>query len=265
MRPVAWCVRQGHVSMRQAPGPHACSAVDAYYAGSSSSLSIPDVRIPLLVIQVGLGGGCGAGRSCWAADDAAVATSCCYSPLATTITICNKLPCPAVPAVPAVQAADDPIAPKEAIPFEALQANPQCLLVVTPTGGHLGWSGGPDGVTGACSPGEPRSAASCTDRVGAASAQPGLPAAASSWCSRCWAVGFRPPAAEQLPFAPLCLRAPRAGAPWTDAAVAEYFTAARQLLAQPEFAAAAAARPAQPAPGEPAGVWTMEETTHQAP
>ncbi|EFN55873.1 hypothetical protein CHLNCDRAFT_145469 [Chlorella variabilis] len=129
--------------------------VDAYYAGSSSSLSIPDVRIPLLVIQ----------------------------------------------------AADDPIAPKEAIPFEALQANPQCLLVVTPTGGHLGWSGGPDGVTGACSP----------------------------------------------------------GAPWTDAAVAEYFTAARQLLAQPEFAAAAAARPAQPAPGEPAGVWTMEETTHQAP
>ncbi|KAL4433399.1 hypothetical protein ABPG77_010252 [Micractinium sp. CCAP 211/92] len=129
-------------------------SVDAYYAGSSSSLSIPDVRIPLLIIQ----------------------------------------------------AEDDPIAPKEAIPFEAIQANPNCLLVLTPTGGHLGWCGGPDGAT---------------------------------------------------------------GAPWTDAAVAEYFTAARQLLGQPEFAAAAAAaRARQPlgAPAEPVGVWTQGQTTrHQAP
>lgn len=57
-----------------------------------------------------------------------------------------------------------------------------------------------------------------------------------------------------------------AGAPWTDAAVAEYFTAAKQLLAQPEFAAAAeAAKARQPAPAEPAGVWTSGQTTHQAP
>lgn len=55
-----------------------------------------------------------------------------------------------------------------------------------------------------------------------------------------------------------------AGAPWTDAGVAEYFTAVRQLLAQPEYAAAAA-RARQPAPAEPAGVYTMGETTHQAP
>ena len=48
-----------------------------------------------------------------------------------------------------VQAEDDPIAPKEAIPFEAIEANPQCLLVLTPTGGHLGWCGGRGGTTGA--------------------------------------------------------------------------------------------------------------------
>ncbi len=46
------------------------------------------------------------------------------------------------------QAEDDPIAPKEAIPFEAIEANPQCLLVLTPTGGHLGWCGGRGGTTG---------------------------------------------------------------------------------------------------------------------
>lgn len=125
--------------------------VDAYYAGSSSSLSIPDVRVPLLIIQ----------------------------------------------------AEDDPIAPKDAIPFDAIQANPNCLLALTPTGGHLGWCGGRGGTT---------------------------------------------------------------GAPWTDAAVSEYFTAAQQLLAQPEFAAAAKAAAArQPAPAEPAGVYTMgPSTTHQA-
>lgn len=70
--------------------------VDAYYQGSSSADSIPNVRVPLLVIQ----------------------------------------------------AEDDPIAPKEAIPFEALHQNPRCLLVLTPTGGHLGWCSGPSGPTG---------------------------------------------------------------------------------------------------------------------
>lgn len=57
-----------------------------------------------------------------------------------------------------------------------------------------------------------------------------------------------------------------AGAPWTDAAVAEYFTAVKQLLVQPQFAAAAeAAQARQPPPAEPAGVWTSGTTTHQAP
>lgn len=42
-----------------------------------------------------------------------------------------------------VQAADDPIAPKNAIPVTAIRANPLCLLAITPAGGHLGWCSGP--------------------------------------------------------------------------------------------------------------------------
>lgn len=72
-------------------------SVDNYYAGSSSSLSIPNVKVPCLVIQ----------------------------------------------------AEDDPIAPKQAIPFKALDDNPNCILVTTPTGGHLGWCSGENGILGA--------------------------------------------------------------------------------------------------------------------
>ena len=41
-----------------------------------------------------------------------------------------------------VNALDDPIAPKEAIPREAFGpagGNPHLMLATTPTGGHLGW------------------------------------------------------------------------------------------------------------------------------
>jgi len=38
-----------------------------------------------------------------------------------------------------IQAQHDPIAPAEAIPHEALAANPHCVLAITPYGGHLGW------------------------------------------------------------------------------------------------------------------------------
>lgn len=48
-----------------------------------------------------------------------------------------------------VQAEDDPIAPARAIPYEALQQNPNCILTVTPTGGHLGWVAGPEAPLGA--------------------------------------------------------------------------------------------------------------------
>lgn len=42
-----------------------------------------------------------------------------------------------------IQAANDPIAPAAAIPYDAVTANPNLLLAVTPTGGHLGWAAGP--------------------------------------------------------------------------------------------------------------------------
>jgi predicted alpha/beta-fold hydrolase len=51
--------------------------------------------------------------------------------------------------MPLLQAEDDPIAPKNAIPYAALEANPMCTLVVTPGGGHLGWGAGPNGPFGA--------------------------------------------------------------------------------------------------------------------
>ena len=42
-------------------------------------------------------------------------------------------------ALDCMQAQDDPIAPAAAIPVAALQHNPNCILAVTPHGGHLGW------------------------------------------------------------------------------------------------------------------------------
>ncbi|KAG2432353.1 hypothetical protein HYH02_012927 [Chlamydomonas schloesseri] len=72
-------------------------SVDAYYAGSSSALSVPHLPVPTLCIQ----------------------------------------------------ALDDPIAPKEATPFEALRAQPLATTVTTLTGGHLGWVEARTGATGA--------------------------------------------------------------------------------------------------------------------
>lgn len=47
-----------------------------------------------------------------------------------------------------IQGLDDPIAVKEAIPYRELENNPNCVLVTTPTGGHLGWvqAGAPFGA-----------------------------------------------------------------------------------------------------------------------
>lgn len=54
-----------------------------------------------------------------------------------------------------IQAADDPIAPYKAIPFKELDARDNCILAVTPTGGHLGW----------VDPSDPRGAPSCHKSV----------------------------------------------------------------------------------------------------
>ncbi|CAL9077567.1 unnamed protein product [Musa acuminata var. zebrina] len=48
--------------------------------------------------------------------------------------VCTPLLC--------IQAANDPIAPSRGIPREEIKENPNCLLIVTPQGGHLGWVAG---------------------------------------------------------------------------------------------------------------------------
>ncbi|XP_057967434.1 embryogenesis-associated protein EMB8-like [Malania oleifera] len=41
-----------------------------------------------------------------------------------------------------IQAANDPIAPYRSIPREDIKENPNCLMIITPKGGHLGWVAG---------------------------------------------------------------------------------------------------------------------------
>ncbi|KAK9093842.1 hypothetical protein Scep_025311 [Stephania cephalantha] len=48
-----------------------------------------------------------------------------------------------------IQAENDPVAPSRAIPREDIKANPNCLLIVTPNGGHLGWVAGDGAPFGA--------------------------------------------------------------------------------------------------------------------
>ncbi|XP_035543345.1 embryogenesis-associated protein EMB8-like isoform X2 [Juglans regia] len=48
-----------------------------------------------------------------------------------------------------IQAANDPIAPSRGIPREDIKENPNCLLIVTPQGGHLGWVAGVGAPLGA--------------------------------------------------------------------------------------------------------------------
>ncbi|KAK9053084.1 hypothetical protein SSX86_029714 [Deinandra increscens subsp. villosa] len=47
-----------------------------------------------------------------------------------------------------IQAKNDPIAPDRAIPREDIKENPNCLLIVTPKGGHLGWVAGENAPQG---------------------------------------------------------------------------------------------------------------------
>ncbi|KAJ4890217.1 esterase/lipase/thioesterase family protein [Raphanus sativus] len=48
-----------------------------------------------------------------------------------------------------IQAANDPIAPDRGIPRDDIKANPNCMLIVTPRGGHLGWVAGEGAPNGA--------------------------------------------------------------------------------------------------------------------
>ncbi|PWA50446.1 hypothetical protein CTI12_AA472430 [Artemisia annua] len=48
-----------------------------------------------------------------------------------------------------IQAANDPIAPNKGIPREDIEDNPNCMLIVTPKGGHLAWVAGDEAPFGA--------------------------------------------------------------------------------------------------------------------
>ncbi|KAI3501506.1 hypothetical protein L1887_29377 [Cichorium endivia] len=48
-----------------------------------------------------------------------------------------------------IQAENDPIAPARGIPREDIKENSNCMLIVTPQGGHLGWIGGDEAPFGA--------------------------------------------------------------------------------------------------------------------
>eukprot|EP01024_Parvocaulis_polyphysoides_P017602 TRINITY_DN17777_c1_g1_i1.p1 TRINITY_DN17777_c1_g1~~TRINITY_DN17777_c1_g1_i1.p1 ORF type:complete len:455 (-),score=35.28 TRINITY_DN17777_c1_g1_i1:262-1626(-) len=61
---------------------------------------------------------------------------------------CNALPNVRIPLL-CVQAQDDPIAIKQSIPYDEVNANDNCILYVTPYGGHLGWIAGQNAPFGA--------------------------------------------------------------------------------------------------------------------
>ncbi|PHT57778.1 Embryogenesis-associated protein EMB8 [Capsicum baccatum] len=54
--------------------------------------------------------------------------------------VCTPLLC--------IQAANDPIAPSRGIPRKDIEENSNCMLIVTPKGGHLGWVAGPESPRG---------------------------------------------------------------------------------------------------------------------
>ncbi|GKC71625.1 embryogenesis-associated protein EMB8-like protein [Tanacetum coccineum] len=54
--------------------------------------------------------------------------------------VCRPLLC--------IQAANDPIAHIKATPREDIENNPNCMLIVTPKGGHLGWVAGTEAPFG---------------------------------------------------------------------------------------------------------------------
>lgn len=86
-----------------------------------------------------------------------------------------------------IQAANDPIAPARGIPREDIKENPNCLLIVTPKGGHLGWVAGAEAPYGApwtdpivmdylqhLERGAPQGLASCSNSVGLKQCTEGL-------------------------------------------------------------------------------------------
>ncbi|KAG6781228.1 hypothetical protein POTOM_014119 [Populus tomentosa] len=118
-------------------------SVDDYYSNSCSSDSIKHVRTPLLCIQA----------PCMTAYlvlgegfTGSVDVSLTYT---HNLTYLKQLRTGLLVVFIHYKAANDPIAPARGIPFEDIKENPNCLLIVTPKGGHLGWIAGSEAPLGA--------------------------------------------------------------------------------------------------------------------
>lgn len=198
--------------------------MDAYYAGSSSARRIKDVAIPLLCIQARArkrrgGGGRGGARRQAAASCASALASGAARPRAHASS---------TPACAPLQAANDPIAPAAAIPYDAIRANPNCLLAVTPAGGHLGVR-----APGHC------------EGLGPAASRRGSGAALCAQQARCSHMRHMPPMQWAAgPGAPW-------GHPWTDGAVTEWLAAVIDLGGGDQRQAAAAATSSKAAAAAP--------------
>lgn len=105
-------------------------SVDAYYEGSSSSLSLPHIRLPLLCVQVRGPAPehlhTAPSQRSHAGLAAASVTASSHESSVPASSSQGK--CRLKAAHWRVQAGDDPIAPYEGIPFEALEANEHCIL-----------------------------------------------------------------------------------------------------------------------------------------
>ncbi|KAK9145744.1 hypothetical protein Sjap_005647 [Stephania japonica] len=153
-------------------------SVDEYYSKSCSSDSIKHVRIPLLCIQhkcflkYGFNGRRDV-KPMYSANKAYVWVDRKMEDLVGQINRLDSMACSPPSSLPwkvfvntqaftrsielpsmeykfpTCTAENDPVAPSRAIPREDIKANPSCLLIVTPNGGHLGWVAGDDAPFGA--------------------------------------------------------------------------------------------------------------------
>ncbi|KAF8379948.1 hypothetical protein HHK36_027414 [Tetracentron sinense] len=127
-------------------------SVDDYYSNSSSSDSIKHVHIPLLCIQWEAaychpkGGKCPYGIQFFSSEVEKEDRVDSRNSETLALFLAGRI---TTQALESSLAASDPIAPSRGIPREDIKENPNCLLIVTPNGGHLGWVGGVEAPLGA--------------------------------------------------------------------------------------------------------------------
>ncbi|GAY64784.1 hypothetical protein CUMW_236150 [Citrus unshiu] len=120
-------------------------SVDDYYSNSSSSDSIKHVRIPLLCIQSLRIPGM---FSLYTFIMLSLALKSSYKAMMKEKKWSSLSFWTGSIFCVIKHAQNDPIAPSRGIPREDIKANPNCLLILTPKGGHLGWVAGPEAPFG---------------------------------------------------------------------------------------------------------------------